>query len=269
MPTAMDIKDMPDPMDMPSLKGKVSEEEWALRCQLAATYRLCAMHGWTDLVFTHISARLPDEEGAERFLINPYGVMFDEMTASSLVKIDLEGNIRQDTPYNINPAGFTIHSAIHAARHDAGCVIHVHTPYGVAVSVQNGGLRRYTQFSMIVNNDLAYHDYEGIALELDERERIVNDLGDKSLLMLRNHGTLTLGPNCAIAFLRMYFLENACKTQIFAQAAGTENLHEEDQAMADTVQAQAGGAFTPGYGDNLIWPGLMRKLKRTNPGFDH
>ena len=241
MPTAMDIKDMPDPMDMPSLKGKVSEEEWTLRCQLAATYRLCAMHGWTDLVFTHISARLPDEDGAERFLINPYGVMFDEMTASSLVKIDLEGKICQDTPYNINPAGFTIHSAIHAARHDAGCVI----------------------------NDRAYHDYEGIALELDERERIVNDLGDKSLLMLRNHGTLTLGPNCAIAFLRMYFLENACKTQVFAQAAGTENLHEEDQAMADTVQAQAGGAFTPGYGDNLIWPGLMRKLKRTNPGFDH
>ncbi|UOA28096.1 class II aldolase/adducin family protein [Pseudosulfitobacter sp. DSM 107133] len=269
LPAAMDIKDMPDPAEMPSLKGKVSEEEWALRCQLAATYRLCAMHGWTDLVFTHISARLPDEDGAERFLINPYGVMFDEMTASSLVKIDLEGNICQDTPYNINPAGFTIHSAIHAARHDAGCVIHVHTPYGVAVSVQNGGLRRYTQFSMIVNNDLAYHDYEGIALELDERERIVNDLGDKSLLMLRNHGTLTLGANCAIAFLRMYFLENACKTQIFAQAAGTENLHEEDQAMADTVQAQAAGAFTPGYGDNLIWPGLMRKLKRTNPGYDH
>ncbi len=206
--------EIPDPMSLPSLKGQVSETEWDLRCQLAATYRLCALHGWTDLVFTHISARLPDEEGQERFLINPYGVMFDEMTASSLVKIDLEGNICADTPYFINPAGFTIHSAIHAARHDAGCVIHVHTPYGVAVSVQNGGLRRYTQFSMAVNNDLAYHDYEGIALDLDERARIVSDIGDKSLLMLRNHGTLTVGPNCAIAFLRMYFLENACKTQI-------------------------------------------------------
>ena len=260
--------DIPDPADLPSLKGTVSGAEWDLRVQLAATYRLCALYGWTDLVFTHISVRLPDEDGEERFLINPYGIMFDEMTASSLVKIDLDGNICQETPYFINPAGFTIHSAIHAARHDAGCVIHVHTPYGVAVSVQNEGLRRYTQFSMVVNNDLAYHDYEGIALNLDERDRIVNDLGDKNLLMLRNHGTLTLGDNCAIAFLRMYFLENACKTQIFAQSAGAGNLHEEPQAMADTVQAQSAAAFQPGAGDNLVWPGLMRKLKRSNPGFD-
>lgn len=260
--------DIPDPVDLPCVKDTVSAEEWDLRVQLAATYRLCALHGWTDLVFTHISARLPDEDGEERFLINPYGLMFDEITASSLVKIDLDGNICQETPYFINPAGFTIHSAVHSARDDAGCVIHVHTPYGVAVSVQNEGLRRYTQFSMIVNNDLAYHDYEGIALELDERERIVNDLGDKSLLMLRNHGTLTLGQNCAIAFLRMYFLENACKTQIFAQSAGTENLHEEPQKMADTVAGQAAAAFQVGSGDNLIWPGLMRKLNRVNPGYD-
>lgn len=259
---------IPDPATLPTLKGKVSDEEWNLRVELAATYRLCALHGWTDLVFTHISARLPDEDGEERFLINPYGLMFDEMTASCLVKIDLEGNICQDTPYFINPAGFTIHSAIHAARHNAGCVIHVHTPYGVAVSVQNDGLRRYTQFSMIVNNDLAYHDYEGIALDLDERSRIVNDLGDKNLLMLRNHGTLTVGENCAIAFLRMYFLENACKTQIFAQAAGTENLNEEPQSMADTVAGQSAAAFVPGSGDNLVWPGLMRKLNRANPGYD-
>jgi ribulose-5-phosphate 4-epimerase/fuculose-1-phosphate aldolase len=259
---------IPDPATLPSLQGHVSEAEWDLRCQLAATYRLCALHGWTDLVFTHISARLPDEDGLERFLINPYGVMFDEMTASCLVKIDLDGNICSETPYFINPAGFTIHSAIHAARHDAGCVIHVHTPYGVAVSVQNGGLRRYTQFAMTVSNDLAYHDYEGIALDLDERDRIVADIGDKSLLMLRNHGTLTVGPNCAIAFLRMYFLENACKTQILAQAAGTDALHEEPQAMADTVAGQAAVAFTPGMGDNLVWPGLMRKLARQNPGHD-
>ncbi|MEM8576854.1 MAG: class II aldolase/adducin family protein [Pseudomonadota bacterium] len=261
--------DIPDPMDLPSLKGQVSAAEWTLRCELAATYRLCALHGWTDLVFTHISARLPDEDGEERFLINPYGVMFDEMTASCLVKIDLDGNIKQETPYFINPAGFTIHSAIHAARHDAGCVIHVHTPYGVAVSVQEGGLRRYTQFSMIVEGDLAYHDYEGIALDLSERERIVADLGDKNLLMLRNHGTLTAGQNCALAFLRMYFLENACKTQILAQAGGTESLREEPEAMGDKVGAQAAGAFTPGSGDNLVWPGLMRKLKRANPGHDH
>lgn len=261
---------IPDPSQVDRLEGKVPDKEWQIRKNLAATYRLCAMHGWTDLVFTHISARLPDEDGEHRFLINPYGVMFDEMTASALVKIDGEGKICQDSPYFINPAGFTIHSAVHHARADAGCVIHVHTPYGMAVSAQKKGLRRYTQMSMQVYNDLAYHDYEGIALELDERERIVANLGTKSLLMLRNHGTLTLGPSCGTAFLRMYFLENACKAQIFAQSVGHEDLLiEEPQDMADRVGMQGAAAFIPGMGDNLIWPGLMRKLARTNPGHDH
>ena len=224
------------------------------RCELAATYRLCALYGWTDLVFTHISAKLPDEPGKdgkmqERFLINPYGVLFDEMTASSLVKIDLEGNIIGDSPYFINPAGFTIHSAVHAAREDAGCVLHVHTPYGVAVSVQKGGLRKYTQFSMVVHDDLAYHDYEGIALDLEERERIVNDLGTHNLLMLRNHGTMTVGANCALAFLRMYFLENACKTQILAQSIGNPKyLHEEDDAMSARVHMQGGRSLYAWHG---------------------
>lgn len=261
---------IPDPTEIDRLEGHVSDIEWDLRKQLAATYRLCAMYGWTDLVFTHISARLPDENGEHRFLINPYGVMFDEMTASALVKIDTEGNICQDTPYFINPAGFTIHSAVHLAREDAGCVIHVHTPYGMAVSAQKEGLRRYTQMSMQVYDDLAYHDYEGIALELDERERIVNDLGEKSLLMLRNHGTLTLGKSCGTAFLRMYFLENACKAQIFAQSAGSpEALHEEPEAMGHKVYEQGAAAFVPGLGDSLVWPGLMRRLARMNPGYDH
>ena len=261
---------IPCPTTVPSLKGKVSDAEWAMRVQLAATYRLCAMHGWTDLVFTHISARLPDEDGEHRFLINPYGVMFDEMTASALVKIDMDGKICQDTPYFINPAGFTIHSAVHLAREDAGCVIHVHTPYGMAVSAQKKGLRRYTQMAMQVYDDLAYHDYEGIALELDERERIVNDLGSKSLLMLRNHGTLTVGKTCGTAFLRMYFLENACKAQIFAQSVGgEEHLHEEPKDMGHKVYMQGAAAFVPGMGDNLVWPGLMRKLARTNPGHEH
>ena len=266
---------IPDPMEIPSLKGNVSEAEWALRCELAATYRLCALHGWSDLVFTHISARLPDEanekgEMEERFLINPYGVMFDEMTASSLVKVDMAGKICQDSPYFVNPAGFTIHSAVHMAREDAGCVIHVHTPYGIAVSVQKAGLRRYTQFSMQVYDDLAYHDYEGIALDLDERERIIKDLGTKSLLLLRNHGTLTLGPTCGTAFLRMYFLENACKTQILAQSVGDESkLHEEPADMGHRVYQQGAAAFIPGMGDNLVWPGLMRKLNRVNPGHDY
>jgi len=261
---------IPDPTTIPRLEGKVSDAEWQTRKNLAATYRLCAMHGWTDLVFTHISARLPDEDGEHRFLINPYGVMFDEMTASSLVKIDGEGKLCQETPYFINPAGFTIHSAVHLARADAACVIHVHTPYGMAVSAQKKGLRRYTQMSMQVYNDLAYHDYEGIALELEERDRIVQNLGSKSLLMLRNHGTLTLGPSCGTAFLRMYFLENACKAQIFAQSVGSEDqLIEEPQDMADRVGMQGAAAFIPGMGDNLVWPGLMRKLSRTNPGHDH
>ena len=261
---------IPDPTKVDRLEGKVSDTEWQSRLDLAATYRLCALHGWTDLVFTHISKRLPDEDGEERFLINPYGVMFDEMTASALVKIDTHGNICQDTPYFINPAGFTIHSAVHMAREDAQCVIHVHTPYGMAVSVQKAGLRRYTQMSMQVYDDIAYHDYEGIALELDERERIVNDLGSKSLMILRNHGTLTLGPSCGTAFLRMYFLENACKTQIFAQSGGgPEALHEEPESMGHKVYQQGAAAFVPGLGDNLVWPGLLRKLNRVNPGYDH
>ncbi len=206
-----------------------------------------------------------------RFLINPYGVMFDEMTASSLVKINLEGKICQAvTPYFINPAGFTIHSAVHAARHDAQCVIHVHTPYGMAVSAQKKGLRRYTQMSMQVQGDLAYHDYEGIALDLGERERLVANLGTKSLMMLRNHGTLTVGASCGTAFLRMYFLENACKAQIFAQSVGGEgDLHEESPEMGARVYSQGAAAFVPGMGDNLVWPGLMRKLKRSNPGHDY
>lgn len=261
---------IPDPTTIDRVEGKVSAEEWQMRKDLAATYRLCAMHGWTDLVFTHISARLPDEEGKHRFLINPYGVMFDEMTASSLVKVDIDGKICQETPYFINPAGFTIHSAVHLAREDAGFVIHLHTAYGVAVASQKKGLRRYSQMAMVVYDDVAYHDYEGIALDLEERERIVRDMGDKSLLILRNHGTLTLGETCGTAFLRSYFLENACRVQILAQAAGHEDhLHEEPDEMGHRVYEQGAPAFMPGVGDNLVWPGLMRKLARTNPGYDH
>lgn len=260
---------IPDPTQIDRLQGQVSDAEWKIRCDLAALYRLIAMHGWSDLVFTHISARLPDENGEHRFLINPYGVMFDEMTASSLVKIDADGAIQQTTPYFVNPAGFTIHSAVHMAREDAGFVIHVHTANGMAVSAQKGGLRRLTQMAMQVYDDLAYHDYEGIALDLEERERIVNDLGKKSLLMLRNHGTLTLGPTAGTAFLRTYFLENACRVQILAQAAGDENLIEEPEEMGHKVYQQGAAAFMPGMGDNLVWPGLMRKLARTNPGHDH
>lgn len=258
---------IPDPATLPSLKGKVSAEEWRLRCDLAATYRLCALYGWDDMVFTHISVRLPDEGGKPRFLINPYGILFDEMTASALVKIDVDGQIAAETPYFSNPAGFTIHSALHMARDDAHAVIHLHTPYGVAVAAQEGGLRRYTQFAMIVHDDVAYHDYEGIATDLDERARLVRDIGTHSFLILKNHGTLTVGQNCATAFMRMYFLEQACRAQILAQSDVKPPM-EEPPAMGAKVLQQGAIAFTPGFGDNLAWPGLLRKLNRANPGYD-
>lgn len=251
---------------VPSLKGKVSDEEWTLRCDLAATYRLVAMMGWDDLVFTHISLRLPDEDGAQRFLINPYGLFFEEMTASALVKIDTDGNKVGEHPFSVNPAGFIIHSAVHMAREDAHCVLHLHTNAGVAVSAQEGGLRRLSQFAMAVHDDTAYHDYEGIALEADERARLVADLGSKSCMILRNHGTLTVGGTCGTAFLRMYFLERGCEAQVLAQAGGP--VREETPTLSALVAKQASPGFKPGYGDALVWPGLMRRLARTNPGWD-
>jgi len=225
---------------VPTLRGKVSAEEWNARVDCAALYRLVALYGWDDMIFTHISMRLPGPE--HHFLINPYGFFFDEITASSLVKVDLEGNIVDPTPHFINPAGFTIHSAIHAAREDAHVVIHVHTDQGVAVSAQKKGLLPISQTAMIVLGDMAYHDYEGVALDLDERERLVRDIGTKNLLMLRNHGTLAVGETPAAAFLRIFFLERACKMQVLAQAGG--DLLECDQHLRDKVagQGQLGNA---------------------------
>ena len=258
---------LPDPATLPSLKGKVSAEEWRLRCELAAAYRLVALYGWDDMIFTHISVRTPSENGEARFLLNPYWLMFEEITASSLIKVDLQGNAVQETPYFTNPAGFTIHSALHMSRTDAHCVLHTHSPHGVAVSAQQDGLRRYSQFAMIVHDDVAYHDYEGIATDLDERERLVRDMGNHGFLILRNHGLLTVGANCATAFLRMYFLEQACRAQILAQS-DTKPPREEPPAMSAKVLQQGAPAFAQGIGDNLAWPGLIRKLNRVNPGFD-
>ena len=258
---------IPDPLSRPTLKGEVSDAEWRLRCDLAATYRLAAIYGWTDLIFTHFSVRCPDEGGKPRFLINPYGVLFDEMTASCLIKVDVDGQVVSDTPYFSNPAGFCIHSAIHMAREDAHAVLHIHSPYGVAVSAQQEGLKRYTQFAMVVHDDLAYHDYEGIATDLDERERLVADMGAHHFLILRNHGTLTAGANCATAFLRMYFLEQACKSQILAQS-DVKPPREETAEMSAKVMQQGAPAFVAGIGDNLAWPGLLRRLNRINPGYD-
>jgi ribulose-5-phosphate 4-epimerase/fuculose-1-phosphate aldolase len=246
-----------------SLRERVSREEWELRVDLAAAYRLVAMFGWDDLVFTHISARLPGPD--HHFLINPYGWMFDEITASSLVKIDLDGRKVVDSPHDINPAGFTIHSAIHAAREDVVCVMHTHSINGVAVSAQKGGLLPLSQTSLIAGASLAYHDYEGIALYEDEKPRLVADLGSKMSLMLRNHGMLTLGKNCADAFLRMYTLEAACMIQVRAQAGGGE-LRLIPQQILDGIDEQMNMVTRGQYG-MLAWPGLLRRLDRRNPGY--
>ena len=195
-----------------SLKNKVSEEEWALRVDLAAAYRLVALFGWDDIVFTHLTARIPGPD--HHFLINPYGMLFDEVTASSLVKIDLQGNKVDDSPFDVNPAGFNIHSAIHSAREDAQCVMHTHSLNGVAVSAQKEGVLPLSQQSTLVLASLAYHDYEGIVLNEDEKPRLVNDLGDALFLMLRNHGLLTVGKSIADAFLFMYTFEAACTIQV-------------------------------------------------------
>ena len=170
------------------MKGKVSEEEWKIRVDLAAAYRLVAHYGWDDLIFTHLSARVPGPE--HHFLLNPYNLMFEEVTASSLVKVDMNGHPVEPTPFITNPAGFTIHSALHMAREDAHAVMHLHTPHGQAVSAHAEGLLPLTQTAMLIRDEIAYHDYEGVAVDLDERERIVADLGDKSAMILRNHGTL-------------------------------------------------------------------------------
>lgn len=238
--------------------------DWRARVDCAALYRLIALYGWDDMIFTHISMRIPGPE--HHFLINPYGFMFDEITASSLVKVDLDGNVLSPTPYFINPAGFTIHSAIHAARHDASCVIHCHTDAGVAVSAQKGGLLPISQTAMACTDDLAYHDYEGVALDLDERERLVADLGAHSFMLLRNHGTLTVGDSAAGAFMRMFYLERACKMQVLAQGGG--ELLQCDQAMEHRVGKQVSPAFSQTFGGALAWPGLLRKVARQSPGFN-
>ena len=248
----------------PSLKGRVSEAEWRARVDLAALYRLVALHGWDDMIFTHISARIDGPE--HQFLINPYGLFFGEITASSLVKIDLEGKILQETPYFINPAGFTIHSAIHAAREDAHFVMHLHSDQGVAVAAQDEGLLPLSQHALIVLPRLAYHDYEGIALNADERERLVADLGDKTLMLLRNHGTLAVGETAAGCWGGMFFLERACKQQILALSGGRDKVRFAPQAAIDEVRAQMAMGMEPA--GRLAWPGCLRRLDRESPGYD-
>jgi ribulose-5-phosphate 4-epimerase/fuculose-1-phosphate aldolase len=253
----------PEKLLIPSVKDKVSPEEWQTRVDLAACYRLVADFGWSDLVFTHITARVPGTE--DQFLINPYGMMFDEITASSLVKIDMHGNKIEESPFPVNPAGFTIHSAIHAVRHDAQCVLHVHSINGVAVSAQKNGLLPLSQQSIFVLASLAYHDYEGVALNDEEKPRLVADLGNKNYLMLRNHGLLTLGKTIADAFINMYIFEAACMIQVRAQAGGGE-LIQIPAAIINGAQEQA-KKVTKSQGGMLAWPGLLRRLDRIDPSY--
>jgi ribulose-5-phosphate 4-epimerase/fuculose-1-phosphate aldolase len=252
------------PATKTAVRDRVSAEEWAVRVDLAAAYRLVALHGWTDLVFTHISARVPGKD--HHFLINPYGLYFDEITASSLVKIDLDGNAVMDTPYTVNPAGFTIHSAIHAAREDARFVMHTHTPYGVAVSVQKNGLLPLSQQALPPLTTVSYHDYEGLAVNADEKKRLVADLGPSSkLLILRNHGLLSVGWTAAEAFHYMYALEQACKIQVLAQSTGAELISVPEPVVAGIMEQVK--VVVRGEGSAIIWPGLLRKLDRLDSSF--
>lgn len=252
-----------DPALIRSVRGQVPAEEWAVRADLAAAYRAVALYGWDDLVFTHISARVPGPD--HHFLINPYGMMFDEITASSLVKVDLEGRKVMDSPFDINPAGFTIHGAVHEARADAKCVIHLHTVEGVAVSCQKGGLLPISQQSLFPLASVAYHDYEGVALNPDEKARLVRDLGDKHNLILRNHGLLTCAETVADAFLFMYILQKACEVQVRAQAGGGE-LVAVPKPILDGIQ-KASKQVLRGAGGMIAWPGILRKLDRIDPSW--
>jgi len=247
---------------IPSLKGQVSAAEWQARVDLAAAYRLVALYGWDDLIFTHISMRVPGPE--HHFLINPYGMFFEEITASSLVKVDLNGNKVVDSPFPVNPAGFTIHSAIHAAREDAHCVMHTHSLDGVAVSAMKCGVLPISQQSTFVLSSLGYHDYEGVALREDEKPRLVQDMGTNAFLMLRNHGLLTVGKSPAEAFLAMYIFEATCRIQVRALAGG-EVTRVNDDILAGSPAAV--NAVMLGMGSSLAWPALLRRLERRNPGF--
>ncbi len=246
-----------------SLKDKVSEEEWQLRRELAACYRLVAAHGWDDLIFTHISVRIPGDE--HHFLINPFGMLFEEITASSLVKIDLHGTPIEETPYMVNPAGFVIHGAIHEARDDAMCVLHTHTADGMAVSMQKDGLLPLTQTACSVHEDIAYHDYEGIVLDQDERERLIPNIGGCNNVILRNHGLMTMGGTVGEAFLRMFFLQKACETQVKSLSMGQEIIPVPDD-VSKKVYGQVNGSMN--FAGMLNWQAMMRKVERDFPDFD-
>jgi ribulose-5-phosphate 4-epimerase/fuculose-1-phosphate aldolase len=243
-----------------SVRSHVSPAEWALRVDLAAAYRLVDMLGWTDLIFTHFSARVPGE--AEHFLINPFGWAFDEVTASSLVKVDVHGAKVDDSPHPVNPAGFPIHAAVHRAGDENHCVFHLHTADGIAVSAQTDGLLPLSQHAMVVIEDLAYHDFGGAGFHGDEGSRIAACLGDKHVALLRHHGTLSVGRTVAAAFLRIYYLERACSIQVRAQRAKVDfpdaaAVHELAQSSIRNMD----------HGAGIVWPAMLRKLDRAGADY--
>lgn len=239
--------------------------EWDLRCELAAAYRIFAHWGWDDLVFTHLSVRLPGDE--DRFLLNPFNLAFEEITASSLLTVDVSGEPLPDQEGFTNPAGFLIHSALHMGRVDATCVMHLHTRAGQVVSSLSDGLLPICQTSMIAaSGGVGYHEFEGIARDLDERSRLIRDIGEARVLMLRNHGTLTTGRSIGEAFLRMYFLERACQVQVDALACN-QPLHAAPEGMREFVAGQADRDMVAASG--LAWPSVMRKIQRLYPETFH
>ena len=246
-----------------NVKNQVTKAEWLVRQDLAAAYRLVAHYGWDDMVFTHLSARVPGPD--DHFLLNPFGYLFNEVTAANLVKVDLDGNIVLDNGHRVNAAGFTIHSAVHMSREDAHAVMHLHTDSGVAVSSTTEGFLPLNQHAMFVYHDVAYHDWEGPAVDLDERERLVADLGDKNLMVLRNHGTLAVGSSVASCFMRMYYLERACKIQVNALSSGTPNVPSDN-----AVSMMQNTFSNPAVWEKLAtssWPALRRQADRLDPGY--
>ncbi len=247
-----------------NLKNKVSTIEWQLRVDLAACYRLMVMHGWDDLIHTHISARIPD---TEHILINAFGLAFEEVTASNLVKIDIDGNLVDgDCPFEINPAGFTIHSAVHEVRHDDICAMHVHTNETIAVASLEDGLLPLSQYSMFALASMSYHDYEGLAVNADEKLRLQHDLGTSNFMLLRNHGALTMGKTIGDAFMQMYDLTRACQVQLQVMATGMKPIYAP-QSIIDGIKAQANIVHSGETGGQKAWPAMVRRVARAYPDF--
>lgn len=249
------------------LRSEMSDLEWQMRVELAAAFRLVDLYGWSDFLATHLSARVPEE--GDHFLINPFGMMFDEITASCLVKVDEDGNELSESEYGINPAGFTIHSAVHMARPEIMCVIHTHTQAGVGVATQEDGLLPLTQQALAVLAHTGYHDFEGIAFDLSERERLAEDLGDNRVMILRNHGLLSVGKTVAEAFMWIYRAERACRFQLAFQQAGAKPREISEETQRITIERNSHAISAAGYRPigEKEWPALLRKLDRENPGY--